>query len=140
MAKPSQSSFRRLLLSRILLLSIPVLLIGEALTYRKVRSSLLETARWNLTESAVKKGESITNEIAALKTNLVMASQTTVLQSGSPKQAQIFLEQLAPQLPPTLNACNLQIFRRVDLSLVPVATNPLTGKTLVLGLLSKREN
>lgn len=101
MARPSQFSFRRILLSRILLLSVPVLLIGEVMTLRKARSSLLETARWNLTESAVKKGESITNAIAALKTNLLVASQTTVLRSGSPKQAQIFLEQLASQLPQT---------------------------------------
>lgn len=99
MVKLSQFSFRRVLLSRILLLSVPVLLIGETVTYKKARSSLLETARWNLTESAVKKGESITNAIAALKTNLLVASQTTVLQSGSPKQAQIFLEQLAQGLP-----------------------------------------
>ena len=84
MVKLSQFSFRRVLLSRILLLSVPVLLIGETVTYKKARSSLLETARWNLTESAVKKGESITNAIAALKTNLLVASQTTVLQSGSP--------------------------------------------------------
>ncbi len=100
MAKAGQSSFRRILLSRILLLSIPVLLIGEAVTYRKARSSLLETARWNLTESAVKKGENISNAIAALKTSLLVASQTTVLRSNSPQQIQTFLEQLAPQLPP----------------------------------------
>lgn len=99
MAKLGQSSFRRILLSRILLLSIPVLLIGEAVTYKKARSSLLETARWNLTESAVKKGENINNAIAALKTTLLVATQTTVLRSSSPQQVQIFLEQLAPQLP-----------------------------------------
>lgn len=98
MAKFGQSSFRRILLSRILLLSIPVLLIGEAVTYKKARSSLLETARWNLTESAVKKGENINDAIAALKTTLLVASQTTVLRS-TPQQAQAFLEQLAPQLP-----------------------------------------
>lgn len=99
MAKPGQSSFRRILLSRILLLSVPVLLIGEAVTFRKARSSLLETARWNLTESAVTKGESISNTITALKANLLVASQTTVLQSGSAKEAQHYLEQLAPKLP-----------------------------------------
>ena len=99
MAKPGQFSFRRILLSRILLLSIPVLLIGEAVTYRKARSSLQETARWNLTESAVKKGENINNAIAALKTSLLVASQTSVLRN-TPEQAQTFLEQLAPQLPP----------------------------------------
>ncbi len=99
MAKSGQSSFRRILLARILLLSVPVLLIGEAVTFRKARSSLLETARWNLTESAVKKGENINNAIASLKSNLGLASQATVLRSGSPQQVQVFLEQLAPKLP-----------------------------------------
>ena len=99
MFKPGQSSLRRILLSRILLVSVLVLLIGEAAVFIKVRSSLLETARWNLTESAVRKGESIGNAIAALKANLFMASQTTVLQSGTAKEAQQFIAQLAPQLP-----------------------------------------
>ncbi|OWY66511.1 two-component sensor histidine kinase [cyanobacterium TDX16] len=101
MAKPSQSSFRRILLVRILLLTVPVLLIGEAVTFRKARSSLLETARWNLTESAVNKGENISNAIAALKSNLLLASQTTVIRTGSPAQAREFLQQLASTLPNT---------------------------------------
>jgi len=101
MAKPSQSSFRRILLARILLLTVPVLLIGEAVTFRKARSSLLETARWNLTESAVNKGENINNAIAALKSNLLLASQTTALRAGSPAQAREFLRQLATKLPNT---------------------------------------
>ncbi|HEY9783457.1 MAG TPA: sensor histidine kinase [Leptolyngbyaceae cyanobacterium] len=107
MAKPGQSSFRRVLLSKILVLSVPVLLIGETVTFMKARSSLLETARWNLTESAVKKGENINNEIAALKTNLLMASQTSVLQKSSAGQAQKFLDGLAPQLPPQTQCLQL---------------------------------
>ena len=56
---PGQSSFRRILLSRILLVSVPVLLVGVYVTYRKARSAFLETARQNLTESAIRKGESL---------------------------------------------------------------------------------
>lgn len=108
MAKPGQSSFRRILLSRILLLSIPVLLIGETVAYRKARSSLLETARWNLTASAVRKGESIGNEMAALKANLLVASQTTVLQEGTAKDAQQFLDLLAPQMPTHVQCVQLK--------------------------------
>ncbi len=107
MAKPGQSSFRRILLSRILLLSVPVLLIGEAMTFRKARSSLLETARQNLTESAIRKGESISDEIAALKANLFVASQTTILQEGKALSAQQFLDQLAPQLPTQIQCIQL---------------------------------
>jgi len=99
MAKPGQSSFRRILLSRILLLSVPILLIGVYVTYRKARSSLVETARQNLTESAVKKSDSIRQSIEALEANLVTASETVILQSKSPEIIQKFLYQLAQQLP-----------------------------------------
>lgn len=104
MAKPGQSSFRRILLSRILLLSVPILFIGEAITFRKARYSLLETARQNLTESAVRKGQSISDAIAALKTTVLMASQTSVLQEGN---AQQFLNQLAAQQPRIIQCIQL---------------------------------
>lgn len=107
MFKLGQSSFRRILLSRILLLSVPVLVIGEVVAFNKARSSLLETAQWNLTDSAVKKGESIINAIAALKSNLLMASQTSVLQTGTAKEAQQFLTQLARQLPTHIQCVQL---------------------------------
>ncbi|MUL36122.1 HAMP domain-containing sensor histidine kinase [Gloeocapsopsis dulcis] len=99
MAKPGQSLFRRILLSRILLLSVPVLLIGEAVAYRKARSILLETARQNLTESAIRKSESIEDAIAALKAISIIASQTQILQTGTATQGQQYLNQLAGQLP-----------------------------------------
>ncbi|NJM71063.1 MAG: two-component sensor histidine kinase [Scytonema sp. RU_4_4] len=99
MAKPRQSSFRRILVSKILLLLVPVLLIGEIVAYKKARSSLLETARQNLTASAIIKGEKVVETSAALKANLLSASQTTVIQTGSPLEVQRFLNQLAQQLP-----------------------------------------
>jgi sensor domain CHASE-containing protein len=67
MAKHRQSSFRQILVSKILLLSVPILLIGEIVAYQKARYSLLETARQNLTASAILKGEKIVEAIAALK-------------------------------------------------------------------------
>ncbi|HEY9632223.1 MAG TPA: ATP-binding protein [Coleofasciculaceae cyanobacterium] len=99
MAKPGQSSFRRILLSRLLLLSVPVLLAGVYVTYRTARKTLLETARQNLIESAVRKGERIQDSIAALQASLVTASETVVLQSESKEAYQRFIEQLAKQLP-----------------------------------------
>lgn len=107
MAKPGQSSFRRILLSRLLLLSVPVLLTGVYVTYRKARSVLLETARQNLTESAVRKGESIQQSIAALQANLVTASETIVLQSSSPEAYKEFINQLAQQLPTSVQCVQL---------------------------------
>ena len=49
MAKSSQSSFRRILVTRILLVFVPVLLLGEMVALNKARSSLLNTAQQNLT-------------------------------------------------------------------------------------------
>ncbi|KOP23991.1 histidine kinase [Hapalosiphon sp. MRB220] len=97
MANQRQSSFRRILVSKILLLSVPVLLIGEIVAYQKARYSLLETARQNLTASAILKGEKITDTISALKANLLTATQTQVIQSGTLAQKEEFINQLAQQ-------------------------------------------
>lgn len=119
MAKPRQSSFRRILVSRILLLSVPVLIIGEMVAFKKARSSLIETARQNLTESAILKGEKIVDAIAALKTNLLSLSQTKIIQSGSPEEVQQFLTQLARQLP-----------RQIEcIQLLNLASNSVTATT-----------
>jgi len=108
MPELGQSSFRRLLLSRILLLSLPVLLIGEYVTYRKARSGLLETARLNLTESAVKKSQDIDEWARSLKSSLILAAHSSVLQSGKQENFQPFLEQLTSQLPFIVNCLQLK--------------------------------
>lgn len=99
MAKPGQSSFRRILLSRLLLLSIPVLLAGEWVAYNKAQSSLLETARQNLTESAVRKGENIRDLVEAMRSNLVTAGEALTLQMDQPDRAQQWVTRLARWLP-----------------------------------------
>ncbi|WP_017716821.1 hybrid sensor histidine kinase/response regulator [Kamptonema formosum] len=127
-----QTSFRRILLSRILLLSVPVLLLGEYVTYRKARSGLLETARQNLPESAVRKGEKIQDSVGGLQASLVSASQTAVLESGSLEASKQFLEQLAQQFPERVQCLQLASLQtgeiawsscgnqRLDLPAVPV--------------------
>jgi signal transduction histidine kinase len=107
MSKSGQSSFRRILLSRILLLTIPVLLMGEYVTYKKARSSLLETARLNLTESAAKKAGVIESLIESLQSNLLTASQTVVLQSGSISELQTFIAEFKTRLPPEVKCLQL---------------------------------
>ncbi|BCL35972.1 ATP-binding protein [Nostoc sp. MS1] len=94
-----QSSFRRILVTRILLLFVPVLFIGQIVALNKARSSLLKTARQNLTESAVMRGERIIGAIATLKTGILTASRTTVLQSGNAEEKEAFLMELAQALP-----------------------------------------
>jgi signal transduction histidine kinase len=99
MAKPGQSSFRRILLSRILLLSVPVLLTGEYVAYRKARSILLETAHVNLIQSAIRKGESIRDVIEALRSNLVTASEAFATQIDQPQGPQEFTSRMARWMP-----------------------------------------
>lgn len=98
MVQFGQSSFRRILLSRILLLSVPVLLLGEAITYRKARTSLLETARKTLIESATRKAEGIETSVRSLQANLLTASETSVLQSGTTPQVNQFVTRLQDRL------------------------------------------
>jgi signal transduction histidine kinase len=115
MAKPGQSSFRRILLSRLLLLSVPVLLAGVYVTYRKARTTLLDTARQNLTESAVRKGENIQQSIDALKASLVSASQNVVLQSQSKNAYQRFIDQLTQELPTQIQCVQLSNLKTKEL-------------------------
>jgi two-component system sensor histidine kinase BarA len=107
MAKPRQLSFRRLLVSRILLLSVPVLLTGEMVVFKKARYTQLETARKNLTESAILKSEKILDTIASLKSNLLSASQTTAVRSGSSPEVQQFITQLEQGLPNQIECVQL---------------------------------
>ena len=108
MAKPRQSSFRRILLTRILLVFVPVLFIGEIVALNKARTSLLETSRQNLTESAVIKGEKIRDAIATLKTTLLIMSKTKIIESASVDETQAFLAQIAPQLPTQIECIQLK--------------------------------
>ncbi len=102
-----QSSFRRLLVSRLLLVSVPVLLMGVYVTYGKARSAFLETAQRNLTESAIRKGQSIRQSIEALQGNLVTASDSVVLKAGSQGEQQKFLEQLSTTFPTDIQCVQL---------------------------------
>ncbi|MEH2038579.1 ATP-binding protein [Nostoc sp.] len=107
MTNSRQSSFRRILVTRILLLFVPVLLVGEIVALNKARTSILRTARQNLTESAISKGERIGDAIAILKANLQSISKTTVIPSDSPIQEQEILTQLRQQLPASIECIQL---------------------------------
>ncbi|MBD2353787.1 two-component sensor histidine kinase [Tolypothrix sp. FACHB-123] len=108
MAKPRQSSFRRILLTRILLVFVPVLLIGEIVALNKARTSLLKNARHNLTESAVIKGEKIRDAIATLKTTLLIISRTKIIESPSPIETEEFLTEISQQLPTQIDCIQLK--------------------------------
>ena len=102
-----QSSFRRILLSRLLLVSVPVLLMGVYVTYRKARSAFLETARQNLTESAIRKADNIDQSIQFLQANLITAGESLVLKQGTLAEKETFLQQFTAQLPNQINCLEL---------------------------------
>ena len=98
MTKVGQSSFRRILLSRLLLVSVPILLIGVYFTYRKARSAILDTARQNITESAISKGKSISKSVDILKAELIIAANNKVFAGDSLQDMQSFLQYLDQDL------------------------------------------
>lgn len=132
MAKPGQSSFRRVLLTRLLLLSVPVLLVGVYMTYRKARTALLETARTNLTESAASKAQMIQTSIDSLNTNLAIASKNVVLQSLSPKAHQRFINQLSRELPTQIECVQL-----LDLQTQKLAASTCGDQVLASGRMAQ---
>jgi signal transduction histidine kinase len=93
-----QSSFRRVLISRVLLISIPILLVGVAATFHRARKVLLDTARHNLEESAVRKAENIDASLQQLRLVLTTASQTQALQEGDAGRSQAVLDGLVSQM------------------------------------------
>ncbi len=126
-AMPGQTSFRRILLSRILLLSVPVLLMGEYVTYRKARSSLLETARQNMTESAIRKGTSIRDSVDALKANLITASESAIVASGNASEFPQYVERLAQRLP-----TKVQCIQITDLASRQIVASTCGDRQLVI--------
>lgn len=128
MFKPGRSSFRRILLTRILLLSIPVLLVGEYATYRKARSALLETARQNLTESAIRKGQSIETSVKAVETSLLTATEAAVFQSGSIAQMRDFLQGLDERSPTKVQCMQLTEVATQTIVATTCGAEPIYGE------------
>ncbi|NJL83109.1 MAG: hypothetical protein HC890_09420 [Chloroflexaceae bacterium] len=114
-----QTSFRRILLSRLLLVSVPVLLLGVYATYRKARSAFLETARQNLTESAIRKADSISQSADALRASLAAFSDAPSLKLSDPAAHQALAKQFSEQLP----------FQQACVQMVDLATYQLTANT-----------
>ncbi|MDJ0705520.1 MAG: ATP-binding protein [Leptolyngbyaceae cyanobacterium MO_188.B28] len=129
MLRPRPRSFRRILLLRILLVSIPIMLMGQYVALRKARTSLLDTARQNLTSSATRKAEDIGLSIQSLQANLQTVSQTSMLQSGTLSEAEAQLSQFTDRLSFRVNCIQLNqgqtdeiALSTCDTSLIPAAT------------------
>ncbi|MEO0541900.1 MAG: cache domain-containing protein, partial [Cyanobacteria bacterium P01_A01_bin.105] len=101
-------SFRRLLLLRILLLTFPILLVGQAVTLRKSRTSLLETARQNLTSSAIRKAEELEQDVLTVQSDLMLLSETQALQVGDGAQLQSALDRYTAMVPYDVNCLEVR--------------------------------
>ena len=105
LGKPS--SFRRILLTRLFFLSVPILLIGVYVTYAKARSAFIESARQNLTESAIRQGESIRQSVNEVYANLTIASDLEILKSDSATNNLIVISRLTQILPESILCVHL---------------------------------
>lgn len=92
-------SFRRNLLFKIMLFSAPILLIGQAVALRKARTSLLKTARQNLTSSAIRKAEDLETGIKSVTANLDLLGETEAFKQGDPAKIEALLEKFSADTP-----------------------------------------
>ena len=107
MALGRSLSFRRMLLSRLFFLSVPILLMGVVLTYTKARSAFLDSARQNLTESAIRRGESIRQSVNEVYANLIIASDLEILKSESAINNLLVISRLTQILPDNILCVHL---------------------------------
>lgn len=127
---PAPYSFRRLLLSRLLLLTIPALILGVGLTYfmtyRKARSALLETVRQNLTQSASRYGETIDSDIRRVQQQVAIA---TLIPNLPPNTPATILTQVQQRLAFTPDCLQIQSIDGDDILASTCGTQAL-GQTL----------
>ena len=100
-------SFRRLLIFRLLLLGIPILLIGQYVTLRKARTGLLETARQNLTSSAVRKAEFLQQHGQLLTRQVQALAQSQALQTQDLATIRSTLTDFTSQSPESMTCAQL---------------------------------
>ncbi len=101
-------SFRRILLSRILLLSVPVLLIGQFLTYRQVRLSLLAATHDSLVQSAQRKGDDLSRFLTTLRLSASVAREASAVTTGNFAGSEVFFNRLIQQLPDSVECIWLE--------------------------------
>ncbi|MBF2035428.1 MAG: two-component sensor histidine kinase [Leptolyngbyaceae cyanobacterium T60_A2020_046] len=100
-------SFRRILITSLLVLGIPVLLAGQYVTMRKGRTSLLDTARHNLSSSAVRKAEGFGQNVHLLSKQLQALALNQALQNGDRDAIETVLTAFTAQFSPTKTCLQL---------------------------------
>lgn len=128
-----QASFRWLLLMQIIVLSIPILLIGEFVALRIARTELLKIADQSMQESSARQASEIEQEIQTLQNNLLTAAQSSALQSGSQPEALAFLQGLKARLPTDVTCIQLIKPKESSVRPSPKAIAASTCKETALG-------
>ena len=100
-------SFRRNLLVKILLFTLPILVMGQWFALRKARTSLLETARQNLTSSAIRKAEELKTGIGSVEANMDLLAQTSAFQSGDVSGIENILREFEEDAPYEISCVEL---------------------------------
>ncbi|MGC1307223.1 MAG: ATP-binding protein [Phormidesmis sp.] len=100
-------SFRRSLLLKILAFTVPILIIGQAVALRKARTSLLTTARQNLTSSAIRKANELETGIQSVDADLDLLTQTEAFLSGDPQRIQQVINSFSEDTPYTISCVEL---------------------------------
>lgn len=91
--------FRWALVARILFLVIPVLLVGEGVMYFEIKDRMFETAKTDLVDKAQVQALAVQAWAHGLQRDVILASMSDVLRSGSPGEINRFLLSVKEHLP-----------------------------------------
>ncbi|MDB9493820.1 ATP-binding protein [Spirulina major CS-329] len=112
MLQPSPSSFRRLLLIRLLFLTVPAFVIGVmityGMTYRQARTAMRQAVGNHLTASADRYSNDIEYEITQVNRELTLVRQSFAALSSTSSDVQASLTTISQSLHPTLDCLQLQ--------------------------------
>lgn len=128
-----QASFRWLLLLQIIVLSIPILLIGEYIALRIARHELLDIAEQSMQESSARQASEIEQELQTLQNNLLTAAQSSALQSGSQAKTLAFLQELEARLPTDVTCIQLIKPKSSSIYSAPQAISASTCDSAISG-------
>ncbi|MEO1396442.1 MAG: hypothetical protein AAFV90_26410 [Cyanobacteria bacterium J06634_5] len=126
---------RRALLNTIAI-AFPLLFIGQAVALRKARTSLLKTARQNLTTSAIRKAEEIESSLKMSKNNLDLLDQSNAFNQEDPSKISALLHRYDSDNPKNVTCIEL-IAPQEKVAMVNTCDRPLVASNKQLPWLQR---
>ncbi|MEO0645230.1 MAG: AAA family ATPase [Cyanobacteria bacterium J06650_10] len=102
----NQLQRRRSVFMTVLAIALPIIFVGQAVVLRNSRTSLLITARQNLTTSAIRKAEELETGIQSVEATLSLLTQTEAFQNGDVTAIQDLIDRLS--VPYTIHCVELK--------------------------------